>query len=60
MIYTRSGNDALSKRIDIVSPGTGNRHWGTTYFGPRSSNKEAAGPQATMSELQANESVVPH
>jgi hypothetical protein len=60
MIYTRSGEDALSKRIDIVSPGTGNKHWGTTYFGPRSSNTPQPGPQATMSELQANESVVPH
>jgi len=60
MIYARNGEDALSKRIDIISPGTGNKHWGTTYFGPRSSNKEAPGPQATMSELQANESVVPH
>lgn len=60
MIYTRSGADALSKRTVIVSPGTGNRHWGTVFFGPRSSNKEAPGPQATMSELQPNESIVPH
>ena len=60
MIYTRSGTDALSKRYEVVSPGTGNQHWGTTYFGPRSSSGHAPGPQATMSELRAHESVVPH
>lgn len=60
MIYTRSGADALAQRREIVSPGTGNRHWGTVYFGPRSSTTHAPGPQATMSELNANESVVPH
>jgi hypothetical protein len=60
MIYTRSGADALAKRSVIVSPGTGNQHWGTTFFGPRSSNTAAPGPQATMSELNANETIVPH
>jgi len=60
MIYTRSGADALSKRYDVVSPGTGNRHWGTTFFGNRVSKEPAPGPQATMSELQANETIVPH
>src|SRR5688572_13362609 len=60
MIYTKSGSDALAKRVVIVSPGTGNQHWGTTYFGPRSSSGHAPGPQATMSELRAHESVVPH
>ncbi|CAM4133901.1 Quercetin 2,3-dioxygenase C-terminal cupin domain-containing protein [Bordetella tumbae] len=60
MIYTRSGADALAQRRVIVSPGTGIEHWGTVYFGPRSSNTHAPGPQATMSELNANESIVPH
>lgn len=60
MIYTRSGADALAKRYDVVSPGTGNKHWGTTFFGNRVSKEAAPGPQATMSELQANETVVPH
>src|SRR3954467_1155964 len=60
MIYTRSGADALAQRDVVVSPGTGNQHWGTVFFGPRSSNKEAPGPQATMSDLNANETIVPH
>jgi hypothetical protein len=60
MIYTRSGSDALAKRSIVISPGTGNQHWGTVFFGPRTSKDHAPGPQATMSELQANEEVVPH
>ncbi len=60
MIYTRSGSDALAQRSVIVSPGTGNQHWGTVFFGPRSSNAAGVGPQATMSELDANEAIVPH
>lgn len=60
MIYTRSGADALAKRDVVISPGTGNRHWGTVFFGPRSSSGQAPGPQATMSDLDANEAIVPH
>ena len=60
MIYTRSGADALAKRDVVISPGTGNQHWGTVFFGPRSSSGRAPGPQATMSELNANETIVPH
>jgi hypothetical protein len=60
MIYTRSGADALAKRYDVVSPGTGNKHWGTTFFGNRVSREAKPGPQATMSELQAHEAIVPH
>jgi hypothetical protein len=60
MIYTRSGADALANRHVVVSPGTGHQHWGTTFFGPRSSTGQAPGPQATMSELQPHEAVVPH
>lgn len=60
MIYTRSGTDALANRTVVVSPGTGNKHWGTVFFGPRVSRGDAVGPQATMSELQAHESVSPH
>ena len=51
MIYTRSGADALAKRDVVISPGTGNQHWGTVFFGPRSSSGYAPGPQATMSDL---------
>ena len=60
MIYTRSGADALAERDVVVSPGTGNQHWGTVFFGPRSSSGSAPGPQATMSDLDANEAIVPH
>ena len=60
MIYTRSGADALAKRDVVISPGTGNNHWGTVYFGPRVSHTPGEGPQATMSELRSNEAVVPH
>ena len=60
MIYTRSGADALAKRDVVISPGTGNQHWGTVFFGPRSSAGSAPGPQATMSDLNANETIVPH
>ena len=60
MIYTRSGTDALANRNVVISPGTGNQHWGTIFFGPRVSKSDAPGPQATMSELQAHESVSPH
>ncbi|UUZ77248.1 hypothetical protein LP414_08110 [Polaromonas sp. P1(28)-13] len=53
MIYARSGADALAKRDIVVSPGTGNNHWGTIFFGPRVSSAPGVGPQATMSELRA-------
>ncbi len=60
MIYTRSGADALAQREVVNSPGTGIPHWGTVFFGPRSSKSPAPGPQATMSELNPHESLVPH
>jgi len=60
MIYARNGAEALAERYDVTSPGTGNQHWGTTFFGPRTSTGRAPGPQATMSELQAHEALKPH
>lgn len=60
MIYARSGADALAERYEVISPGTGKQHWGTTFFGPRTSTQRAPGPQATMSELQAHEAIKPH
>ena len=60
MIYTMSGTEALSKRETIISPGTGLAHWGTVFFGPRSSTSVAPGPQATMTEMRPNESIIPH
>jgi hypothetical protein len=60
MIHTRSSTDALAQRADVISPGTGIRHWGTVFFGPRSSAARAPGPQATMSDLNPGESILPH
>ncbi len=60
MIYAMSGTEALQKRHVIHSPGTGIEHWATTFFGPRSSTTVAPGPQATMTEMTPNETIVPH
>lgn len=60
MIYTRNGTDVLQTRRIIISPGTGLEHWGTEFFGPRTSTDIAPGPQATMSEMCANETILPH
>ena len=60
MIYAMSGTDALRKRETILSPGTGLTHWGTEFFGPRSSTSTAPGPQATMTDMLPNETIVPH
>jgi hypothetical protein len=60
MIHVRSAADALSKRAEVISPGSGQRHWGTVFFGPRSSAVRAPGPQATMSDLVPGETILPH
>jgi hypothetical protein len=61
MIYTMSGAEALARRQVIISPGTGLEHWGTEWFGPRTSRGPGGpGPQATMSEMAANEVIVSH
>ncbi len=60
MIYTMSGTTALQKRVSFPSPGTGIIHWGTEFFGPRSSTSKAPGPQATMTDMSPNETIVPH
>lgn len=60
MIYSMSSTEALARRRVIKSPGTGIEHWGTEFFGPRSSTSVASGPQATMSDLNPHEAVVPH
>ena len=60
MIYVKSGLEAINNRQIIISPGTGLEHWGTVFFGTRSSMSVAPGPQATMSEMAAHETIVPH
>jgi hypothetical protein len=60
MIYTKSSTEALAGRRIIKSPGTGIEHWGAEFFGPRSSTGVAPGPQATMSDLNPGETILPH
>ena len=60
MIYTRSGSSALAQRDVVISPGSGIPHWGTVFFGPRTSREPGPGPQATMSEMNAHEALLPH
>jgi len=60
MIYTMSATEALARRHVVKSPGTGIEHWGTEFFGPRSSTTVQPGPQATMSDMNANETIVAH
>lgn len=60
MIYTKNGTEALAARDVVISPGTGIKHWGTVFFGPRTSHGDAPGPQATMSDMNAHETIVPH
>ncbi len=60
MIHAMSSTEALARRRIIKSPGTGIEHWGTEFFGPRSSTSVAPGPQATMSDLNPHETVVAH
>lgn len=60
MIYTRNGSDALASRFTLISPGTGIEHWGCEVLGPRVSRSHAPGPQATWSDMTANETIIPH
>lgn len=60
MIYTRNGADAMQTLHAINSPGTGLVHWAAEFIGPRTSRSHAPGPQATMSDLAPNETVIPH
>jgi hypothetical protein len=60
MIHTMSSAEALARRHVVQSPGTGIEHWGTEFFGPRSSTTLQPGPQCTMSDMNANETILPH
>jgi len=55
-----SSTIALGRRHVVKSPGTGLEHWGTEYFGPRSSTGVQPGPQCTMSDMNAHETLLPH
>jgi hypothetical protein len=61
MIHAKDGAEVLDTLKPVNSPGTGIEHWGASYFGPRYSTAESsAGPQALMTQMSANETILPH
>ena len=61
MIHTRNGSEVLDALRPVASRGTGVEHWGASYFGPRySSEGLAPGPQSLMTQMCANETILPH
>jgi hypothetical protein len=61
MIHAKDGTEVLDTLKPVNSPGTGIEHWGSSYFGPRYSTAEgSAGPQALMTQMSANETILPH
>ena len=61
MIHAKSSADVLDNLTAVNSPGTGVEHWGSSYFGPRYSTAEvSSGPQALMTQMAANETILPH
>ena len=61
MIHTKNGAEVLDNLKPVNSPGTGIEHWGSSYFGPRYSTAEvSSGPQALMTQMSANETILPH
>ena len=61
MIYAMDGMQVLNNLKAVNSPGSGVEHWGSSYFGPRYSREEAgASPQALITEMTANETILPH
>ncbi len=61
MLHAKSGADVLDNLTTVTSPGTGIEHWGSSYFGPRYSTGEvSSGPQALMTQMAANETILPH
>jgi hypothetical protein len=61
MIHAKDGTEVLDTLKPVISPGSGIEHWGSSYFGPRYSTAEiSAGPQALMTQMAANETILPH
>ena len=61
MIHAMNGAAVLDNLQSVISPGSGIEHWGSSYFGPRYSTDAAAtGPQALITEMSANETILPH
>ncbi len=61
MIHAKDGTEVIDNLKAVISPGTGIEHWGSSYFGPRYSTAEISpGPQALMTQMSANETILPH
>ncbi len=61
MIHAKDGTEVLENLQTVISPGSGIEHWGSSYFGPRySTTKISAGPQALMTQMSANETILSH
>jgi len=61
MIHAKDGTEVLDNLQPVKSPGTGIEHWGSSYFGPRySASGDSAQPQALMTQMCANETILPH
>ena len=61
MIHAMNATQVINNLQSVISPGSGIEHWGASYFGPRYSTSAAAsGPQALMTEMSANETILPH
>jgi hypothetical protein len=61
MIHARDGTEVLDNLQPVKSPGSGIEHWGSSYFGPRySTSGDFAQPQALMTQMCANETILPH
>jgi hypothetical protein len=61
MIHAKDGTQVLDNLQPVNSPGTGIEHWGSSYFGPRYSTAgDSAQPQALMTQMSADETILPH
>lgn len=60
MLRAMSGAQALSNRRSVFSPGTGQQHWGTEYFGPRHAKEIGPEPQSLLTEMSPHEQILAH
>lgn len=60
MIMAVAGAEALKRRREVKSGGTGEAHWRTDFMGQRGNGTMIAAPQAFLIEMSADEVIVPH
>jgi hypothetical protein len=61
MIHLKDGNEVLDNIAPVKSRGTGDEHWGSSYFGPRYSSEDiSSGPQSLMTQMYPGETILPH